>query len=147
MRTLLLLAGLFPFATPLLAAEDFRVMKLEQDVRTLEREVQTLQRLVNELQQRARRSDPMFELKNDSTAQPMEADTPWLKASAWNRVKPGMSELEVIEILGKPTALRPDANDRKALLYTLDIGTTSFLTGSVAFDGGKVVEIQKPTLR
>lgn len=146
MRTLLVVC-LLAFAGPLHAAEDFRVMKLEQDVRTLEREVQSLQRLVNEMQQRARRTDPTFEIKGDSAATPAEADTTWLKAAAWNRVKPGMSELEVIEILGKPTALRPDANDRKALLYTLEIGTTSFLTGSVAFDGGKVVEIQKPTLR
>jgi hypothetical protein len=142
-----LLASLLAFAGPLFAAEDFRVMKLEQDMRTLEREVQSLRRLVNELQQRARRADPTFELKSDSAADPVEADTAWLKASAWNRVKAGMSELEVIEILGKPTALRPDANDRKALLYTLDIGSTSFLTGSVAFDGGKVVEIQRPALR
>jgi hypothetical protein len=146
MRTFLL-AGLFAFAVPAVAAEDFRVMKLEQDVRTLEREVQALQRLVNELQQRARRTDPTLELKSDSAVQPIEADTAWLKAAAWNRVKAGMSELEVIEILGKPTALRPDANDRKALLYTLEIGTASFLTGSVAFDGGKVVEVQKPSLR
>jgi hypothetical protein len=146
MRTLLL-ASLFAFASPLFAAEDFRVMKLEQDVRTLERQVQSLQRLVSELRQRSRSTDTMFELKSDSSAQPVDADTAWLKASGWNRVKPGMSELEVIEILGKPTALRPDANDRKALLYTLDIGSTSFLTGSVAFDGGKAVEIQKPTLR
>lgn len=145
MRTLLL-AGLIAFTAPATAAEDFRVMKLEQDMRTLEREVQSLQRLVNDLQQRARRSDPAFEQKSD-TAPPVEADTAWLKASAWHRVKTGMSELEVIEILGKPTALRPDANDRKALLYTLEIGTTSFLTGSVAFDRGKAVEIQPPTLR
>lgn len=144
---ILLLASLLAFAVPAVAAEEFRVMKLEQDMRNLEREVQSLQRLVNDLQQRARRADPTFELKSDTAAPPAEADATWLKATAWNRVKPGMSELEVIEILGKPTALRPDANDRKALLYTLEIGTTSFLTGSVAFDGGRVVEIQKPTLR
>jgi hypothetical protein len=143
----LLAACVLAFASPLSAAEDFRVMKLEQDVRTLEREVQTLQRLVNDLQQRARRADPAVGFDTDRAPPAIESEQAWLKASAWSRVRPGMSELEVIEILGKPTALRPDANDRRALLYTLEIGATSYLTGSVAFDGGKVVEIVKPTVR
>jgi hypothetical protein len=134
------------FSTSALAAEDFRVMKLEQDVRTLEREVQTLERLVRELQHRAQRNDPTYEI---DTAQPAAEETEqrWLQASAWNRIKLGMTELEVIGILGKPTALRPDPSERRAMLYTLEIGTTSFLTGSVAFENGKAVEIQKPTLR
>jgi hypothetical protein len=146
MRSLLIVCAL-AFAGPLGAAEDFRVMKLEQDVRTLEREVQTLQRLVNELQLRARRTEPTFELDATRTEPSIESDRAWLKAAAWNRVRTGMSELEVIEILGKPTALRPDSSNRRALLYTLEIGATSFLTGSVVFDDGKVIEIQRPTIR
>jgi hypothetical protein len=144
---LLLIACALVFAGPLSAAEDFRVMKLEQDVRTLERQVQTLQRLVNDLQQQARRTEPTFELDSATAGPSIESDQAWLKASAWNRVRTGMSELEVIEILGKPTALRPDPSNRRAMLYTLEIGTRSFLTGSVVFDNGKVVEIQKPTVR
>jgi hypothetical protein len=58
-----------------------------------------------------------------------------------------MSELQVIEILGKPTALRTDAQGRRALLYTLEIGTTGFLTGSISFVDGKVVEMQRPALK
>jgi hypothetical protein len=145
MRVFLLTCAL-AFSTPGLAAEDFRVMKLEQDVRTLEREVQTLERLVRELQQKARHNDPTYEV---DTAQPPaeESEQKWLQSSAWNRIKLGMTELDVIGILGKPTALRPDPSDRRALLYTLEIGTTSFLTGSVAFENGKAVEVQKPTLR
>ena len=57
------------------------------------------------------------------------------------------SELQTIEILGKPTALRPDAQGRRASLYTLEIGATGFLTGSVSFQDGKVVEVQRPTLK
>ena len=133
-------------STSVLAAEDFRVMKLEQDVRTLEREVQTLERLVGELQQRARRADPTHEIGTAPTPT-QDTEQKWLQASAWNRIKPGMSELEVIEILGKPTALRPDQSDRRALLYTLEIGATSFLTGSIAFENGKAVDVQTPTLR
>ena len=145
MRSFLVVCAL-AFAGQAGAQEDYRVMKLEQDVRTLERQVQSLERLVSELE-RARRADPTVRLGNDRTPAPVEDDQAWLKASAWNRVRTGMSELEVIEILGKPTALRPDANNRRALLYTLEIGTTSFLTGSVSFADGKAVEVQKPALR
>jgi hypothetical protein len=143
----ILIALVLALAIPAHAAEDFRVMKLEQDVRTLERQVQSLQRLVNELQLRARQANPALELHTDRGASSTETDQAWLNSAAWNRVRTGMSELEVIEILGKPTALRPDANDRRALLYTLEIGATSFLTGAVSFDNGKVVNIQKPTVR
>jgi len=144
---LLVTVCLLAILTPSHAAEDYRVMKLEQDVRTLEREVQSLQRVVSELQQRTRRTDPTYELKSERDQPAPESEQAWLKVSAWNRVRTGMSELEIIELLGKPTAMRPDANDRRALLYTMEIGTTSFLTGSVAFQAGKVVDIQKPTLR
>jgi hypothetical protein len=145
MRVFLFICAL-AFSTSPSAAEDFRVMKLEQDVRTLEREVQTLERLVRELQQRTTRNVPSFEIE---ATQPPAAETEqkWLQSSAWNRVKLGMTELDVIGILGKPTALRPDPSERRALLYTLEIGTTSFLTGSVAFENGKAVDIQRPTLR
>jgi hypothetical protein len=142
-----LIALALALAIPAHAAEDFRVMKLEQDVRTLERQVQALQRLVGELQLRARQANPALEVNADRGASSTEPDQAWLNSAAWNRVRTGMSELEVIEILGKPTAMRPDANDRRALLYTLEIGATSFLTGSVSFDNGKVVEIQKPAVR
>src|SRR5688572_2381458 len=123
MRPFLLACALL-FAGPLNAAEDFRVMKLEQDMRTLEREVQTLHRLVADLQ-RTRQSSSTVPFDSDRATSPLENDEAWLKASAWSRVRTGMSELEVIEILGKPTALRPDANDRRALLYTLEIGATN----------------------
>jgi hypothetical protein len=134
-------------ATSAHAAEDYRVMKLEQDMRTLERHVQTLERQVLELQRRLQSADPGYEPppRRESTA--AETEQKWLNAAAWERVSEGMSELQVVELLGKPTALRPDARGRRALLYTLEIGTTGFLTGAVSFENGKVVEVQKPTLR
>lgn len=128
------------------AAEDYRVMQLEQDMRNLERQVQTLQRQLSDLQQQSRGSTPTYEPRTDR--QPAsEGEAKWLNTAAWNRIGTGMSELQVVEILGKPTAVRPDGEGRRALLYTLEIGTTGFLTGSISFAAGKVVEVQKPALR
>lgn len=144
MRIAIIVSSLL-MAVPVNAAEDFRVMKLEQDVRTLEREVQTLQRQLIDLQRQDRAASVAVpRTKREPPAN--EPDT-WLNAAAWDRLRDGMSELAVIEILGKPTALRADSQDRRVLLYTLEISTTGFLTGSVVFAAGKVVEIQKPALR
>jgi hypothetical protein len=133
-------------AAPAIAAEDYRVMKLEQDMRMLERLVQTLQRQLLDIQQQVRRSDPTI-IIDDNRGATNDSEQKWLTAAAWNRIKTGMSELQVIEILGRPTALRPDASERRALLYTLEIGTTGFLTGTISFENGAVVEVQTPTLR
>lgn len=147
MRAAFLLVSLMCASPLAMAVDDFRVLRLEQDVRALEREVQTLRRLVGEMQQRAQRSDPTYQFSVEQPSQTDETNDAWLKAAAWNRLRVGMSELEVIEILGKPSALRPDAQNRRALLYSLEIGTTNFLSGAVSFADGKVVEIQKPALK
>jgi outer membrane protein assembly factor BamE (lipoprotein component of BamABCDE complex) len=128
------------------AAEDYRVMKLEQDMRTLERQLQALQRQLQDIQQQASRAGTSIELSGAGSPTP-DPEQQWLKADIWNRVRPGMDELQVIEILGKPTALRPDSAGRRSLLYTLEIGTTAFLTGAVSFENGKVVDVQRPALK
>lgn len=135
------------FASSAGAAEDFRVMKLEQDMRNLERQVQSLQRQLSETRQQLRRSDPALDLPSTEGASSLDSERQWLSASAWSRLKAGMSELQVIEILGKPTALRPDSQGRRALLYTLELGSTGFLTGAISFHDGKAVEIQQPELK
>ncbi|HEY8539811.1 MAG TPA: hypothetical protein VIL28_13160 [Steroidobacteraceae bacterium] len=135
------------WAVPAVAAEDFRVMKLEQDMRNLERQVQSLEREVRMLVQRTRSAVSPPELPSSERESDVEQDRKWLSAASWNRIRTGMDELEVIEILGKPTAVRPAELQRRALLYTLEIGTTGFLTGSVIFENGRVVEIQRPALR
>ncbi len=146
MRGVVLLCAML-FAATANAADDFRVMKLEQDMRTLERQMQALQRQMSELQQQLHRADPTLATRSDRDASAADAVEKWLNAAAWERLRPGMSELQVIEILGKPTALRTDAQGRRALLYTLEIGTTGFLTGSISFVDGKVVEMQRPALK
>jgi hypothetical protein len=132
------------FVTTVEAADDFRLMKLEQDVRALERQLQDIQRQFDGVQRRALSGPSAIEPRN---APESTSNDKWLNAATWSRIRPGMSELEVIELLGKPTALRPDAQGRRALLYTMEIGTTGFLSGSVSFDAGKVVDFQVPALR
>ena len=143
----LLIALLALLGQSALAADDatYRLMKLEQDVRNLERQVQTLTRQLDELKQQSVRA-------GDRSATPRPSATPtatsgdWLEAARWGRVRPGMGELEVINILGPPTSMRQEG-DARVLLYAMEIGSAGFLSGSVELRDRKVSEVNKPTLR
>jgi hypothetical protein len=129
------------------AADDdtYRLMKLEQDVRNLERQVQTLTRQLDELRQPSTRvSDSM---PSGTRAAPAAASsTAWLEAGRWDRVRVGMSELEVINVLGPPTSMRQEGDER-VLLYAMEIGSSGFLGGSIALHDRAVSEVHKPVLK
>jgi hypothetical protein len=140
MRILVLLWA--PFAT--LAADDARVTRLEQDVRTLQRQVQDLSRQVD--QSRLQSSRPAVE-SGISPPSPLVAAAPaWVDAAKWQRLKSGMGEFEVFAILGTPTSTR-EVNGVRELFYAVDIGSSAFLAGSVQIRDHKVVEVKIPTLK
>ena len=146
MRSLLLAL----IAVPLLGhAQDdanYRLMKLEQDVRNLERQVQTLTRQIDELKQQSARVGERSAVGTRSSAAPTTSSTAWIEAARWDRVRAGMSELEVINILGPPTSLRQEG-DARVLLYAMEIGSANFLGGSVELRDQAVSAINKPSLK
>ncbi len=127
------------------AEDPFRVIKLEQDMRNLERQVQTLQRQLDEVRGQLGRS-------GDRTARPSaqgsaaQGSQAWLNATNWDRVRNGMSELEVISLLGPPTSMRQDDQTR-VLLYAMEIGSSGFLSGSVSLQDRAVTEVSRPVLK
>ena len=147
MRSLLLAM----IAIPLLAhAQDdatYRLMKLEQDVRNLERQVQTLTRQLDELKQQSSRAGERSSLGTRSaTAPAATSSTAWLEAARWDRVRTGMTELDVINILGPPTSMRQEGGAR-VLLYAMELGSANFLGGSVEFRDKSVSAVNRPTLK
>ena len=130
------------------AADDdtYRLMKVEQDVRNLEREVQTLTRQLDELRQQQSRASERGSTTRSSSAPAVASSTAWLEASRWDRVRTGMSELEVIGLLGAPTSMRQDG-DTRVLLYALEIGSSGFLGGSVELKDRAVNAVNKPALK
>ena len=144
-----LLALLLLLGQSALAADDdtYRLMKVEQDVRNLERQVQTLTRQLDEVkQQQSRAVDRSSPAARSSSASAATSSTAWLEAARWDRVRTGMSELEVIGVLGQPTSLREE-NGARVLLYALEIGSAGFLGGSVEFRDRAVTAVNKPTLK
>ena len=144
----LLIALLALLGQSALAADDatYRLMKLEQDVRNLERQVQTLTRQLDELKQQSARAGDRSAAARSSTTVAAASSADWLEAARWDRVRPGMGELEVINILGPPTSMRQEGETR-VLLYAMEIGSTGFLGGSVELRDRKVSEVHKPALK
>jgi hypothetical protein len=138
---------LLAICLPCVAADDFKIIKLEQDVLMLERRVEELSRQVAQLQQSGVRATAQRAAPVERPVAP--AGSPlWLSAANWSRVRTGMSEFEVIDILGPPSSLRgaPDA-DSRTLMYAMEIGSSGFLSGSVRLKERRVVEVQIPVLQ
>lgn len=125
------------------AADDFRVIKLEQDLHNLENQVQDLARQVADLKSQLTlsASQPRSSVRGTAPA----AET-WLVANNWGRVRPGMSEAEVIGILGVPTTARSEEGAR-VLYYAMEIGRSGLLGGRVSLRNGRVMEVNRPQLQ
>lgn len=147
--TLLMLLAVPAIAT---AQDSLMVSRLEQDVRQLQGQVATLTQLVNQLRMRADNPSvqppgPMPPRIAVPVPQQRADDVPrWVSASRWRALANGMNELEVIESLGPPTSTRINGDDR-VLLYALEIGPASFLSGSVTLRERTVVAVETPVLK
>ena len=124
------------------AADEQRISFLEQEVRNLQRQVQSLSRQVDELRTRPDRPTAPV----PAVATPAPGSDQWIDAARWKQVRRGMSELEVIDLLGAPSSMRAEGNAR-VLLYALEIGTAGFLGGSVTLRDRTVAEVRPPTLQ
>ena len=129
-----------------LAADDARVTRLEQDVRTLRTELQNLSRQIEQLRLQNTRPDVDGRRPPPAPALDTPSAPAWLDAARWQRLRPGMSELEVISALGPPSSIREQAGTRE-LLYAMEVGPSAFLGGSVRLRNRAVVEIHVPTLK
>jgi len=138
----LYLSALLLLAPFVATADDLRISQMEQDIRDLKRNVQTLTRQIEEL----RRMPASPGVRRDPLAASTPTSTAWIDLAKWNRLRPGMNEMEVISALGPPTTMR-DADGAKVLRYALEIGSGGFLTGSVTLRDRVVVDIRKPELQ
>jgi hypothetical protein len=132
-----------------------QVNRLEQDVRDLRRELDMQRRRIEDLERTAapgtrpprvagaRAANPAA-----SPAQSTPATAQWLSAGSWEKVRPGLSELEVVALLGQPTSMRAsDDGRRRTLFYALEIGNAGYLAGNVALEAGRVTAVELPRLR
>ena len=139
---LILLLTITPLAWP---ADDFKVIKLEQDMRNLEQQVRELSRQLADVQRGAASREQPATPTQRALAPISSA---WLDAKNWDRIRDGMSELDVINLLGPPTSMRTEADaSSRTLFYAMEIGSSGFLGGHVKFAEHKVTEVEKPVLK
>lgn len=138
--TFLWVLGCLPLAA--VAADDGRVRFLEQEVRRLHQQVQMLSRRLDELERPAPRS-PAAQPRAPAAASTSDA---WIDAARWHKVRTGMSELEVVTLLGPPTSMR-EIDGEHVLFYALEVGSSGFLGGSVRFRDRVVSAVQPPVLQ
>lgn len=130
-----------PLTAP--AADDGRINYLESEVRNLQREISSLSRRLDQLDSRP--DAPSRQPLPGRAASAPKSET-WIDAGKWQRVRPGMSELEVVSLLGPPTSMR-EQDGARVLFYALEIGGSGFLGGSVRFRERAVTEVQTPVLQ
>ena len=124
-----LIAVLAPMAS--FAADDLKVAQLEQDVRDLQRQVRSQSQQIDELRMQLGRPAVQPRVPAGATSATTATNAgAWVDGSKWQRIKTGMTELEVIGLLGPPTSMRAKDSDR-VLLYAMEIGSSGFLSGSV----------------
>jgi hypothetical protein len=130
------------------SAQDLKVSQLEQDVRELQQQVQRQSRRIDVLEGELNLSRGTAPLPDRATVVVQNTTQPWLKSGSWDQIKRGMSESEVIQVLGPPTTTRSPGDGRqRTLFYALELGAGSFLSGQVLIESAKVTSVQKPTLK
>ena len=127
-----------------IAADDLKILQLEQDVRDLQRQVQAQSQQINELRSQLV-ARPAVQPRLPSSSPVVTSGATWLEASRWQHIRAGMSELEVIGLLGPPTTMRSKDSER-VLMYALEIGPSQFLSGSVTLRDRVVLAVQAPVL-
>ncbi len=147
-----------PFVNPCLAlvlaftslaapAEDARVRQLELDVAQLRREVMAQARRIDELERQTTR--PVRRPGQEADA-PLAAPAhpKWLVAANWERVRLGMLESDVVQLLGPPTSIRAgDGAGTKTLFYALEVAPDAYLAGGIELGNDRVTAVKKPVLR
>lgn len=134
-------------AAPGWGQDALRVRQLESDVLRLERDIEAQARRIDQLEQAVRGTSTRA-LPPAPAARSADSSPGWLVSTNWDRLRPGMKEIDVIALLGRPTSVRTDADGKKhALLYALELGPSAVLAGNVEFSESGVSEVNKPTLR
>src|SRR5687767_10100878 len=131
--------------------EDIRTRQLMQDVAELQRTVRQQALRIDQLEREISRltgtpvASPVA--REGVSAADVEKQR-WLAPKTWDRVSVGMSEIEVLEILGYPTSARAgQEKSMKTLFYSVQVSPAGFLSGNVELENNRVRAVQRPTLR
>jgi len=135
------------FVAPLSQAQDdLRLRQLENEVMRLQRELDAQSSRIEGLERSARTGGPSTPIVAASRA--ADSSPAWLVTANWDRLRPGMKDLDVIALLGRPTSARAEPDSKAhTLFYALELGPNAVLAGNVRIGDAGVAEINRPTLK
>ena len=140
-------------AAPFAIADDAaRISRLETEIQQLRSQIDEQNRRIQRLEAALARgttapaavprpSPRSGDMRTD--AGPGTEPQPWHTAPAWERVKPGMTEDEVVAILGSPSAA--DSIGALKSLFYRDAPGRPDLSGHVNLKDGRVVAVARPS--
>jgi len=127
-------------------ADDVHERQLDQRIQELQQRIDAQARRIDQLESLMRASGASAPAWSGKPPSPAET-APWLTASNWDLIRPGMTHDQVTAILGEPNNERPGEAGATMLLYALEVQEGVFLAGRVELTDGKVSAVQKPALR
>jgi hypothetical protein len=148
-----ILMGLVMMVTP---SASF-AQELEQRLDDAVAEITMLKRIIAEQDRRISELEKAIRLIQSSavSAQKQEAtlEKPsitqifkpgWHSQAAWEKIKRGMSEPQVVAILGKPTSIDDIGAGHRKLFYRGEVAGSGFVSGNVSFSDDQVYFISNP---
>ena len=118
------------------------VALLKRVVVEQERRILQLEKIVQRLS-----TSKMTSARSITQPQPITSrqalSTPWHSETYWRRIKDGMSESQVIKILGKPTDVK-DIGSFRTLFYRGEVRGSGFVSGNVRFTDDRVWQVNTP---
>jgi len=132
------------------AQDATRIEQMRQDILELQRAVRDQSRRIDTLERQLANAHvaPPARTGPSSAAPGPPGSDKWLAPANWDRVRVGMTEQQVLDVLGYPTSVRTETpGAARTLFYTMQVGATGFLSGRVVMSDQRVSEVQKPVLR
>ena len=120
--------------------------KSEDQLQSIVTEVALLKRVVVEQERRILQLEKI--VQSITQPQPITSrqalSTPWHSETYWRRIKDGMSESQVIKILGKPTDVKEDVVSFRTLFYRGEVRGSGFVSGNVRLSDDRVWQVNTP---
>jgi hypothetical protein len=128
--------------------DDYRVRQLETDVRALQLLVEQQARRIDALQAAIGQSRTGRPSLPSQVAAKAPSGALWLQRANWDKLRNGMSEADVMRLLGPPTTVRkPENGGAQTLFYSMELDAGGFLSGNVVIGDQQVLEIHAPALK
>ncbi|MBI3044198.1 MAG: hypothetical protein HYY78_15365 [Betaproteobacteria bacterium] len=144
--TMLMVVLLGVTSAPALAQQSERVRHIEREIQILKKALEDQGRRIELLERAIQGPSQAVEPTAPTGAQnqpPSFSAYPWHDKNSWGRVKDGMSEAQVMSILGRPTSVNT-VGGFKTIFYRGEVAGSGSVSGNVKLQDDRVWQVNKP---